>query len=171
MAEAQWYVAHTITGYENKVKANLEQTIKNRNLEEMIQEVAIPMQDVVEIKNGVRKATQKKMFPGYVLVKMIMNEENWYIVRNTHGVTGFVGPGGKAVPLTEDEINKIGIGKEGIVIDLAVGDAILVVNGVWEGTVGNIKDINASKQTLTILVDMFGRETPVELDFSAVRKM
>ncbi|MBQ7247384.1 MAG: transcription termination/antitermination protein NusG [Lachnospiraceae bacterium] len=171
MAEANWYVVHTYSGYENKVKADLEKTIENRKLQDVILEVEVPLQDVVEIKNGVRKATQKKMFPGYVLVNMVMNDDTWYIVRNTRGVTGFVGPGSKPVPLTEEEIKHVGIRDGGVVIDFAVGDSVIVVSGVWEGTIGAIKAINENKQTLTLSVDMFGRETPVELEFSSVRRM
>ncbi|MBQ0026046.1 MAG: transcription termination/antitermination factor NusG [Lachnospiraceae bacterium] len=171
MADAQWYIIHTITNYEDKVKDNLEQTIKNRGLEDVIQEVAIPMQDVVEIKNGVRKATQKKMFSTYVLVKMVMNEDTWYIVRNLRGVTGFLSLDGKPTPLSEEEVARMGIGNTDIKLDFGVGDSVLVVSGVWEGTVGTIKAINESKQTLTLSVDMFGRETPVELEFGSIRRM
>lgn len=171
MAEANWYVVHTYSGYENKVKADLEKTIENRKLQDVILEVAVPVQDVVEVKNGVRKATQKKMFPGYVLVNMVMNDDTWYIVRNTRGVTGFVGPGSKAVPLTEEEMANMGIHDSDLMLDYAVGDSVLVVNGVWEGTIGAIKSINENKQTLTIAVDMFGRETPVELNLDSVKKM
>ena len=171
MSEAKWYVVHTYSGYENKVKANIDKTIENRHLEEQILEVRVPLQDVVEIKNGVQKLSQKKMFPGYVLINMIMNDDTWYVVRNTRGVTGFVGPGSKPVPLSEEEMRRIGVNKGEVVIDFEIGDSVLVVDGVWEGTVGAIKAINASKQTLTLSVDMFGRETPVELEFASVRKM
>ena len=171
MADANWYVVHTYSGYENKVKADLEKTIENRKLQDVILEVAVPVQDVVEVKNGVRKATQKKMFPGYVLVNMVMNDDTWYIVRNTRGVTGFVGPGSKAVPLSEAEMANMGIHDGGVMLEYAVGDNVLVVKGVWEGTIGAIRSINESKQTLTIAVDMFGRETPVELELDSVKKM
>lgn len=171
MADANWYVVHTYSGYENKVKADLEKTIENRKLQDVILEVAVPVQDVVEVKNGVRKATQKKMFPGYVLVNMVMNDDTWYIVRNTRGVTGFVGPGSKAVPLSEAEMANMGIHDGGVMLEYAVGDSVLVVKGVWEGTIGAIRSINESKQTLTIAVDMFGRETPVELELDSVKKM
>lgn len=171
MTEANWYVVHTYSGYENKVKADLEKTIENRKLQDVILEVAVPVQDVVEIKNGARKATQKKMFPGYVLVNMVMNEDTWYIVRNTRGVTGFVGPGGKAVPLSEGEMVNMGIHDGGMMLEYEIGDNVLVINGVWEGTIGAIKSINENKQTLTIAVDMFGRETPVELELDSVKKM
>ena len=129
MAEANWYVVHTYSGYENKVKANIEKTIENRHLEEEILEVRVPMQDVVEMKNGARKTVQKKMFPGYVLINMIMNDDTWYVVRNTRGVTGFVGPGSKPVPLTEAEMKPLGIKTENVSVDFAEGDTIAVVSG------------------------------------------
>ena len=169
MAEANWYVAHTYSGYENKVKANIEKTIENRHLEDQILEVRIPMQDVVEVKNGAQKQVSRKLFPGYVLINMIMNDDTWYVVRNTRGVTGFVGPGSKPVPLTDEEMKNLGINAKKIAIDYKVGDTIVAVSGVWENTVGAIKSINESKQTVTIMVDMFGRETPVELDFTEIR--
>ena len=170
MAEAKWYVVHTYSGYENRVKANLEQTIENRKLQDLICDVRVPMQDVVEIKNGVRKVSQKKALPSYVLIKMVMNDDTWFIVRNTSAVTGFVGPGSKPVPLSEEEIKALGILNGEVSLDYKVGDNVVVINGVWEGTIGTVKSINDNKQTLTLIVDMFGRETPVELEFSAVRK-
>ena len=171
MSEAKWYVVHTYSGYENKVKANIDKTIENRHLEEQILEVRVPMQDVVEVKNGMRKQVQKKMFPGYVLINMVMNDETWYVVRNTRGVTGFVGPGSKPVPLSEEEMRPLGIRGGEITLDFELGDAVIVTSGAWEGTVGNIKGINEGKQSVTINVDMFGRETPVELNFTEVKKM
>lgn len=171
MTESNWYVVHTYSGYENKVKADLEKTIENRKLHDQILEVAVPMQDVVELKNGVKKATQKKMFPGYVLINMVMNDDTWYVVRNTRGVTGFVGPGSKPVPLAPDEMFHMGIRKSELLVDFEIGDSVTVTSGVWEGTVGMIKSINQGKQSVTIHVDMFGRETPVELNFTEVRKM
>ncbi|MCB7304945.1 transcription termination/antitermination protein NusG [Bariatricus massiliensis] len=171
MAEAKWYVVHTYSGYENKVKANIDKTIENRHLEEEILEVRVPMQEVVELKNGVQKASQKKMFPGYVLIHMIMNDDTWYVVRNTRGVTGFVGPGSKPVPLTEEEMAPLGIQKENIVVEFAEGDTVTVIAGAWEGTVGVVQAINLPKQSLTINVELFGRETPVEISFAEVKKM
>ncbi len=171
MSEANWYVVHTYSGYENKVKVDIEKTIENRNLHDQILEVTVPMQDVVEVKNGVRKQVQKKMFPGYVLINMVMNDETWYVVRNTRGVTGFVGPGSKPVPLSEEEMRPLGIKSSEIALDYEVGDAVTVISGAWEGTVGNISAINQGKQSVTINVDMFGRETPVELNFTEVKKM
>ena len=171
MAEANWYVVHTYSGYENKVKANIEKTIENRHLEEEILEVRVPMQDVVEMKNGAKKTVQKKMFPGYVLINMIMNDDTWYVVRNTRGVTGFVGPGSKPVPLTEAEMKPLGIKTENISVDFAEGDTIAVVAGVWKDTVGVVQRMDFGKQTATINVELFGRETPVEISFEEVRKV
>ena len=171
MAEAKWYVVHTYSGYENKVKANIEKTIENRHLEDEILEVRVPMQDVMEMKNGARKTVQKKMFPGYVLINMIMNDDTWYVVRNTRGVTGFVGPGSKPVPLTEAEMKPLGIKMENISVDFAEGDTIAVVAGVWKDTVGVVQRMDYGKQTATINVELFGRETPVEISFAEVRSM
>ncbi|CRZ35273.1 transcription antitermination protein nusG [Herbinix hemicellulosilytica] len=170
MAEAHWYVVHTYSGYENKVKANIEKMIENRKLHDQILEVSVPMQEVIEVKNGVKKRVQKKMFPGYVLIHMVMNDDVWYVVRNTRGVTGFVGPDSKQpVPLTEAEMRAMGIKTDDIVVDFEVGDTVTIVNGVWENTTGVIKQINLNKQTVTISVDLFGRETPVEISFSDVK--
>ena len=171
MAEANWYVVHTYSGYENKVKANIEKTIENRHLENEILEVRVPMQDVVEIKNGQKKTSQKKMFPGYVLLHMDMNDETWYVVRNTRGVTGFVGPESKPVPLTDEEMAHMGIHEPELEVDFEVGDEVKVIAGVWKDTVGQIRAINMSKSTVTIGVDMFGRETAVEISFLDIRKM
>ncbi len=167
--EPKWYVVHTYSGYENKVKANIEKTIENRKLQDQILEVSVPLQDVIEVKNGVKKKAQKKMFPGYVLLYMIMNDDTWYVVRNTRGVTGFVGPGSKPVPLTEEEMQSMGIQKDEVIVDFEVGDTVMVVNGAWENMQGIIRAINNAKQTVTINIDIFGRETPVEISFTDVR--
>ena len=164
-----WYAVHTYSGYENKVKVDIEKTIENRGLQDQILEVSVPLEEVIELKNGAQKQVERKMFPGYVLIHMIMNDDTWYVVRNTRGVTGFVGPGSKPVPLTDEEMKNLGINAKKIAIDYKVGDTIVAVSGVWENTVGAIKSINESKQTVTIMVDMFGRETPVELDFTEIR--
>ena len=173
MAEAHWYVVHTYSGYENKVKVDIEKTIENRGLQDQILEVSVPMQSVVELKNGVEKKADKKMFPGYVLINMVMNDDTWYVVRNTRGVTGFVGPGSKPVPLSEEEMASLGFKGEDVdvQIDYAVGDMIVVTAGAWKDTVGSIKSINETKKTITINVEMFGRETPVELSFTEVKRM
>ena len=161
MSEAKWYVVHTYSGYENKVKANIDKTIETRHLEDQILEVRVPLEEVPEIRNGVEKVVQRKMFPGYVMIHMIMNDDTWYVVRNTRGVTGFVGPGSKPVPLDENEV----------ILDLEIGDVVTVLSGAWEGTVGAVQTINEQKKSLTINVELFGRETPVELGFSEVKKM
>lgn len=171
MSKTNWYVVHTYSGYENKVKANIEKTIENRKLQDQILEVSVPLQDVIEVKNGVKKKVQKKMFPGYVLLNMEMNDDTWYVVRNTRGVTGFVGPGSKPVPLTDAEMKAMGIKKDDVVVDFEISDMVEVVSGVWENTTGIIKQINTHKQIVTISVDMFGRETPVEISFTDIRKM
>ena len=158
--KAHWYVVHTYSGYENKVKANLEKTIENRHLEDQILEVRVPLQDVVEVKNGARKNVQRNM-----------NDETWYVVRNTRGVTGFVGPGSKPVPLSDAEIKPLGIKTENMSIDFGVGDEIAVVAGVWKDTAGYVQKIDFNKQTATINVDLFGRETPVEISFAEVRRI
>ena len=170
MAEARWYVVHTYSGYENKVKANIDKTIENRHLEDQILEVRVPMQDVVEMKNGANKTVSKKMFPGYVLINMVMNDDTWYVVRNTRGVTGFVGPGSKPVPLTDAEMIPLGIKTTADVeVNFAEGDMVTVTGGVWKDTVGVIRSMNPSKQIVTINVELFGRETPVEISFADVK--
>lgn len=167
-----WYVVHTYSGYENKVKANIEKAIENRHLENEILEVRVPLQDVMELKNGVEKTSQKKLFPGYVLLHMDAdNNDAWYVVRNTRGVTGFVGPGSKPVPLTEEELRALDFGGEVSDAEYSEGDVINVIAGVWKDTVGTVQKIDATRQTVTINVEMFGRETPVEINFSDIRKM
>ena len=170
MADANWYVVHTYSGYENKVKANIEKTIENRKLQDQILEVSVPLEEVVEIKNGVKKKVQRKLVPGYVLLHMEMNDETWYVVRNTRGVTGFVGPGSKPVPLTETEMRNMGLVREAeIEVDFSVGDAATIVSGPFEGAHGIISAINIHKQSVTVNIEMLGRETPVEISFTDVR--
>ena len=170
--EAKWYVVHTYSGYENKVTTDLEKTIENQKLQDSIMEVAVPLEEVVEIKNGVRKVSQRKLFPGYVLIHMIWNDDTWYVVRNTRGVTGFVGPGGELVALTPEELARMGIiSASEAKLEFAVGDMIQVISGVWAGTEGKIEEINESKQTVTIMMDLFGRDTPVDLSFTEVKKV
>lgn len=176
MAEANWYVVHTYSGYENKVKANIDKTVENRHLEDQILEVRVPMHDVYETKDGregaKRELKSKKMFPGYVLIHMVMNDDTWYVVRNTRGVTGFVGPGSKPVPLTEAEMRPLGIETEAIIeVDFEVGDTVSIIAGAWKDTVGVITGMNETKQTVTINVMLFGRETPVEISFAEVQKL
>lgn len=169
--EAKWYVVHTYSGHENKVKANIEKIVENRGMEDVIHEIIIPTEEKVEIKNGKKKTKQKKIFPGYVLVKMIMNDETWYVVRNTRGVTGFVGPGSKPIPLSDEEVRSMGIDDKLPSIDIEVGESVKVTSGPFENFIGEVKGINLERQTLKVLISMFGRETPVELEFNQVEKL
>ena len=171
MAEANWHVVHTYSGHEKKVQANIEKTIENRHLEDQILEVRVPMQDVTEMKNGVRKTVSKKMFPGYVLINMVMNDDTWYVVRNTRGVTGFVGPGSKPVPLTEAEMRPLGIRTQSITVDFKEGDSVAVIDGAWKDTIGIVQKMDMGKQTATINVELFGRETPVEISFAEIKSL
>ena len=172
MEEPKWYVAHTFSGYENKVASNILTVVENRNLHDLIYEVAIPTETVKELKSdGTEKEYQRKLMPGYVFVKMIMTDDSWYVVRNTRGVTGFVGPGSKPVPLTEEEMLPLGIKKEDIQVDFAEGDMVVVTGGAWKDTAGVISALSTQKQTVTINVELFGRETPVEISFAEVKKM
>lgn len=164
--EAKWYVVHTYSGYENKVKANIEKLVDNRKLHEQIEEVVVPLYKVTEDKNGLRKEVDKKLYPGYVLLKMLMNDETWYVVRNTRGVTGFVGPGSKPVPLTEAEIKTMGIDFDVVEIDVAIGDSVRVIDGPFEGSVGQVKEIHEHKRSVIVNLSIFGRDTPVELEFA-----
>ncbi len=167
----KWYVIHTYSGYENKVKTDLEKTVKNRELEDFFFEIVVPMEEQIEIKEGKRKTNLKKVFPGYVLIKMIVTEETWYIVRNTRGVTGFVGSGTDPIPLTDEEIRNMGFEEVPVNIDYDVNDSVRVLNGPLETFVGTVQEINKEKGKVKVLVSMFGRETPVELEFSQVQKV
>ncbi len=169
--EPHWYVVHTYSGYENKVKTDIEKTIENRKLQDQMFEVMVPLQEVTEMKNGVKKTVSRKLFPGYVLVHMIKNDVTWYVVRNTRGVTGFVGPGSEPVPLSEEEMKKLGVKSDDIEIDVEIGDSIKVIAGAWADTIGVIKAINAGKQTVTIDIDIFGRSTDVEIGLGDIEKL
>ena len=169
--EPKWYVVHTYSGYENKVKTDLEKTIKNRELEDYFFDIVVPMEEQIEIKDGKRKTNLKKVFPGYVLVKMIVTEESWYIVRNTRGVTGFVGSGTDPIPLTNEEIRNMGFEATVVNVDYDVNDTVRVVNGPLASFIGTVQEINKDKNKVKVMVSMFGRETPVELEFSQVEKI
>ena len=169
--EPRWYVVHTYSGYENKVKKDLEKTIKNRNLEEYFFDIIVPMEGQIEIKDRKKKANLKKVFPGYVLIKMIVTEETWYIVRNTRGATGFVGSGTDPIPLTDEEIRNMGFEEVPVNVDYEVNEQVQIMNGAFEGFVGTVQEINTEKHKVKVLVSMFGRETPVELEFSQVQKV
>lgn len=171
----QWYVVHTYSGYENKVKANLERRIESMNMEDKIFRILVPMEDEIEIKNGKKKVSKKKVFPGYVLVEMIMTDDSWYVVRNTPGVTGFVGTGAKPIPLNEEEakaiIKQMGIEEPKTKINISVGENVKVTNGPFENFVGVIEEIYPEKGKVKVMVSMFGRETPIELDFTQIEKL
>ena len=167
-----WYVVHTYSGYENKVKGSIEKTIENRKLQDQILEVAVPMQDVVEVKNGAQKDVKKKLFPGYVLIHMIMNDDTWYVVRNTRGVTGFVGPGSKPVPLTEDELLPLRIQKKEMAINFHEGDMVKITAGSFRSYVGEISKVDAEKGMVTVYAEMFaGSKTALEIPMHDIEKM
>lgn len=169
--DAKWYVVHTYSGYENKVKANLEKIVENRNMQEYILDIVVPMEEQIEIKDGKKKATLRKVFPGYVLIKMIMSDESWYVIRNTRGVTGFVGPGSKPVPLTDDEVKVMGVEEFAPTVDYEVGDNVRVTSGPLENFIGIVEEINMEKKKVRVAVSMFGRETPVELELLQIQKL
>ncbi len=162
--EAKWYVVHTYSGYENKVAQNLETIVENRKLQDWIHEVRVPTETVVEMKDNQKKEIERKLFPGYVLVKMVMTDDSWFVVRNTRGCTGFVGPNGKPVPLTEEEIARLGVEKREVVINYAVGDMVRIIDGPLENFTGKVEEIDMEKSKVRVTVSMFGRETPVELE-------
>ncbi len=167
----RWYVVHTYSGYENKVKTDLEKTIKNRELEDFFFDIIVPMEEQIEIKDNEKKRNLKKVFPGYVLIKMIVTEQSWYIVRNTRGVTGFVGSGTDPIPLSDEEIRKMGFDNVPVNIDYDVSDSVKILGGPLDGYTGTVKEIKKDKNKVIVLVSMFGRETPVEVEFSQIQKL
>ncbi len=171
METAKWYVVHTFSGYENKVKTNLEKMVENRGLQNNIVEIKLPEEEVVEIKDDQKKVIKRKKFPGYLFLKMTMDNDTWYIVRNTRGVTGFVGPGSKPVPLTEEEIISMELEKRVIELDFEVGDDVRITEGSFEGFIGVVQSINMAEEKFTVLVSMLGRETPVEFEFGQAEKV
>ena len=171
MATAKWYVAHTYSGYENKVMTDIQKTVENRNMHDIIQDIRVPMEEVIEIKDNQKRVVERKIYPSYVMVKMIMTDESWYVVRNTRGVTGFVGPGSSPVPLSDTEVENMGLEHKTIQLDFEVGDNIRVKYGPLEGFVGVITDILMDKQKIRAKVSMFGRHTDVELEFNQVESL
>ncbi len=167
----RWYVVHTYSGYENKVKTDLEKTIKNRELEDFFFDIIVPMEEQIEIKDGQKKTNLKKVFPGYVLIKMIVTENSWYIVRNTRGVTGFVGSGTDPIPLSDEEIRKMGFDSVPINVDYSIDDNVKIIGGPLDNYTGIVKEIKKDKNKAVVLVSMFGRETPVEVEFSQIQKL
>lgn len=165
---AKWYVAHTYSGYENTVKASIEKAIENRNMTDLIHEISIPMETVTELTDNGPKTVERKVFPGYVLVKMVMTDDTWHLVRNVRGVTGFVGSGNKAIPLTEEEILNLGVEKREILVNYQVGDNVKITDGALESFLGIVEEIDLDHEKVRVVVSMFGRETPVELDLDQV---
>lgn len=173
-SERQWYVIHTYSGYENKVKANLEKRVSSMNMGDKIFRVVVPMEDELQIKDGKKKITKRKIYPGYVLVEMILTDASWYVVRNTPGVTGFVGTGARPIPLRPEEVRQMlrepGTGEPRPRISLAVGESVRVTGGPFQNFIGTVEEVHPEKGKVKVLVSMFGRETPVELDFAQIEK-
>ncbi len=166
--ELKWYVAHTYSGYENTVAASIEKSVENRNMKDLITEVNIPMETVTEITDNGPKTVDRKVFPGYVLVKMVMTDETWHLVRNIRGVTGFVGTADKAIPLTDDEIAALGVEKREVVVSYKVGDNVKITDGALESFIGTVDELDLDRGKVRVVVSMFGRETPVELELDQV---
>ena len=165
---ANWYVVHTYSGYENTVKATIEKYVENRGMQSLIHEISIPLETVTEITDNGPKEVERKVFPGYVLVKMVMNDETWHVVRNIRGVTGFLGEGNKAIPLTEDEVAALGVEKHEIVVLYNVGDTVKISDGPLASFTGTVEEIDPEKNKVRVVVSMFGRETPIELELDQV---
>ena len=161
--EAKWYVVHTYSGYENKVASNLEKTIENRGIRDLIQEVKVPTETVTEIKDNKEREVERKIFPGYVLVKMVLNDTSWYVVRNIRGCTGFVGPSTKPIPLTAEEVKKLGVEIKSVKLSYEVGESVKIIDGPLSNMIGTVTKIDPEKKVAQITVSMFGRETPTEL--------
>ena len=172
MAEnAKWYVAHTYSGYENTVAASIEKAVENRGMRDLIHEVNIPMETVTEITDNGPKTVDRKVFPGYVLVKMVMTDETWHLVRNVRGVTGFVGSGSKPIPLTDEEVASMGVEKKEVVVGYEVGDRVKITEGALESFLGAVEEIDLERSKVRVVVEMFGRETPVELELDQVERV
>ena len=164
--DARWYVIHTYSGYENKVASNLEKTVENRNLHDLIYEIKVPTETVTEIKDNKSKEVERKIFPGYVLVKMVLTDESWYVVRNIRGCTGFVGPSSKPVPLTDEEVSRLGVETKQVELTYNVGDSVHITDGPLEDFIGIVDEIDVEKNKVRVTVSMFGRDTPVELELN-----
>ena len=168
MEDAKWYVVHTYSGYENAVKTSIEKFVTGRGMEDQILRIEVPMETVTEVTDNGPKTVERKVFPGYVLVKMVMTDETWHLVRNVRGVTGFVGSGNKPIPLTEAEIASLGVEKKEVVVNYAVGDNVRITDGALESFLGVVEEIDLERQKVRVIVSMFGRETPVELDLDQI---
>lgn len=167
MEEAKWYVVHTYSGYENKVASNLRTVVENRNLEDLIQEIKVPTETVVEVgSDNKQKEVERKLFPGYVIVKMVMTDESWYAVRNIRGCTGFVGPSSKPVPLSDEEVERLGVDVKEVQVLYKVGDSVNITGGPLEGFVGKVEEIDVDGNRAKVTVSMFGRETLVDIELN-----
>lgn len=169
--EAKWYVVHTYSGYENKVKSTLETTVENRGMKDLIQEVRVPVEKVTEIKDNKPKEVERKIFPGYVIVKMVMNDDSWYVVRNIRGCTGFVGPSSKPVPLSDEEVERLGVETKSVEVNYDVGDSVRITDSPFEDSIGIVDNIDLQNNSVRVIIHMFGRETPVELELSQVEPL
>lgn len=169
--EAKWYVVHTYSGYENKVASTLETTVENRGLKDLIQEIRVPKETVTEIKDNKTKEVERKIFPGYVIVKMVMNDDSWYVVRNIRGCTGFVGPSSKPVPLSDEEVERLGVETKSVEVNYEVGDSVRITDSPFEDSVGIVDEIDLQNNSVRVIIHMFGRETPVELELSQVEPL
>ena len=163
-SEARWYVVHTYSGYENKVATDLATVVENRGMQDLIQDIKIPTETVTEIKDDVKREVERKIFPGYVLIKMIVTDDSWYVVRNIRGCTGFVGPASKPVPLTDDEVAALGVEKHSVEVGYSEGDNVKIISGPLEGYTGTVKTVDTANNNVCVVLSMFGRETPVELE-------
>jgi transcriptional antiterminator NusG len=166
--EAKWYIVHTYSGYENKVASNLAKTVENRGLKNLIQEIFVPTENVTEIKDNKKREVERKIFPSYVIIKMILNDESWYVVRSIRGCTGFVGPSSKPIPLTNEEVARLGIEKKRIEVEYAINDTVRIVEGPLEDFVGTVSKLDKEKNYVCVKISMFGRETPVELELDQI---
>lgn len=169
--EAKWYIVHTYSGYENKVASNLEKTVENRGLSDLIQQVYVPTETVTEVKDNKRKDVERKIFPGYVIVKMILTDETWYVVRNIRGCTGFVGPSSKPIPLTKEEVARLGMDKKSVEVSYNVGDSVVIIDGPLADSIGTVEELDLNNNCVRVTVSMFGRSTPVELELDQVELM
>ncbi len=168
--EAKWYVVHTYSGYENKVMTDLEKMVENRGMQDLIQDIRIPTETVTEIgADGKEKQVERKIFPGYVMIKMIVTDASWYVVRNTRGCTGFVGPASKPVPLTDKEVEAIGVEKRSVKVAYSIGDNVIIIDGPLENFTGIVDEIDTDKNSVHVTISMFGRETPVELELNQIK--
>ena len=171
MSEAKWYVVHTYSGYENKVATNIEKAVENRKMQDFIYEVQVPTETVVEIKDNKKREVERKIYPGYVMVKMIMTDDSWYVVRNIRGVTGFVGPGSKPVPLTEEEVARLGVEVREIIVNFKVGDSVKITDGYLDGFIGTVDSIEPENDLTRVLVSMMGKDVLVELELDQVETL